>query len=408
MHLFCFQTARCTKTITQNKTKGEQKKEAKSSVPASRVPQSRLSGAPASQKPQNAPSELLRKRPLHVLPSKASAESLTRKQRTTISSSKHGLCQARKTKKLELVTEPKTQALQQTAKSFTHPNHPVESSQEKADKENLGSKLNPSLEKEAARRLPSGPQTLNSRPNVGFASQGSLPVKRQAQTYPATKLQVQHNPRRPSANLKGADLQKQVPGASGAQIALKAVQSSICSRPEIKSRGLNPRATKPCTRVLRQQKENAAKSRTCRAPDPLQGGQLKQQQATPCKAQHGRRHSSNLRALTNPSVTESRGKPALPLAAPDDIDKHRSTARRSRNSMKLQRVPKTPGLKSRPVISPGHTANRVTGTVRCERRRSRQLGMGQEPQTPCTQDRRQVWPQVCLHSPVWSSLRRLS
>ncbi|XP_015276576.1 PREDICTED: cytoskeleton-associated protein 2-like [Gekko japonicus] len=171
---------RCKKNITLNKTKGEQKRETKCSVPASQVPQSRLSGAPISQKPQNVPSERGRKGPLRTLPLKASAENLTGKQSIAISSSKHGLCQVGKTKKLEPVTKPKTQALHQNAKGFTHSNHPVESSQEKVDKENLGSKLNPSLEKKAVARLglPSGSHTLNSRPNAAFASRGSMPVKR--------------------------------------------------------------------------------------------------------------------------------------------------------------------------------------------------------------------------------------
>ncbi|XP_060107586.1 cytoskeleton-associated protein 2-like isoform X1 [Heteronotia binoei] len=377
-------TARCKKGITLNKTTGKQKRETKYSAPASRVPQSRLSGALVSQKPQDAPSELLRKRPLHVLPSKAIAENLAGKQSITISSSNRGLCQVRKTKKLEPVTKPKTQALQQTAKSFTLPTHSVESLQEKADKENLGSKFNPSLKKKVAVRsdLPSESQTWNSRP---IASQGSMAVKRQVQTYQATKSQVQYDLRGPSANLKGADLQKQVPGESGAQIALKVGQSYACSRPEIKSQGLNPRASKQCTSVLRRLKENAIQSRTCKAPDALQRGQLKQQQKIPCKAQQVRRHLSNSRASTNPSVTQLRGKQTLPLAAHDGINK----CRRSQSSKKLQRVPRTSSLKSRPVVSPDCTANRVIDTRRCERSKSRQLGMGQEPKTPHTQDRRQ-------------------
>ncbi|KAL8174115.1 UNVERIFIED_CONTAM: hypothetical protein K2H54_038540 [Gekko kuhli] len=220
--------ARCKKSIALSKTKGEQKREAKCSVPASRVLQGRSSGALVSQKPQNISSKQkqLRKGPLRALPLKASAENLTGKRSITISSSKHGLCQVRKTKKLEPVTEPRTRALQQNAKGFMHPNPPVESSQEKADKENLESKFNPNLEKKAAARLglPSGSQTLNSRPNAAFASRSSMSVKRQAQTYQATKPQVQRNPRGPSANLKVPDLQKRVPGVSGAQIPLKIAQ----------------------------------------------------------------------------------------------------------------------------------------------------------------------------------------
>ncbi|XP_077163089.1 cytoskeleton-associated protein 2-like [Paroedura picta] len=378
-------TARCKKSITLNKTKGEQKKETtKYSVPASRGPQSRSSSAPASQKPQNAPSGLSRKGPRHALPSKASADNLTRKQSTTISS-KYGLCQGRKTNKLEPVTEPRTQALQQTAKSLTHPNHPGESRQEKAFKDNLGSQSRLGLEKKEAAKLglPSGSQTMHSRPNAGFASQGSMPAKRQAQTYQATKSQVQRNPRGPSAHLKGADLQKRVPRVPGALVALKVGQSSIRSRPEMKCRGVNPRATKQGTNVLRPQKENAAQSRTGGAPGALQTARLKQQRPTPCKAQPVRRHPSNSCASKNRSVSELRGKRTLPLAARDGINKCGSSARRNQSSKKLQQV-KSLG-----------TANRITGTLRCERTKSRQLGMGtgQEPKTPCTQDRRKLLEQ---------------
>nr|XP_056716560.1 cytoskeleton-associated protein 2-like [Euleptes europaea] len=390
-------TARCKEKIILKKTKGEQKREAKYSVPAGRVPRSRLSGAPVSQKPQNVPLELLRKGPFHPLPSKASAENLSGKRSITIPSSKHGLCQGRKTKKLEPVTKPKTRALLQTAKSFKQPNHPVESLQENADKENLES-----LEKKAALRfgLPSGSQTVR-RPNVGFASQGSMPGKRQAQTSQAVKSQVQGKPRRPSANLKGADLQKRVLGVSGVQTALKVSQSSTNSRPEIKGQGLNPRATKQPTMnqqaagVLGQGKKNVAQSRTGRAPDAVQRGQPKEQRATPHKTQHVRRHPSNFHPLTNPSVRELRGKRTLSLAACEDINKCGSTARRNQNGKKLQQAPRTPSLKSRPVVSPDCSANRAIDTLRCGRSKSRQLGTGTGPEakTPGTPDRRRLLEQ---------------
>ncbi|XP_048368438.1 cytoskeleton-associated protein 2-like [Sphaerodactylus townsendi] len=384
-------TARCKKEILK-KTESEQKREAKYSVLAGRVRQSRSSGASVSQKSQNVPSQLLRKDPLCPLPSKASAENLFGKRSITTASSRHSLCQARKSKKLEPVTKPQTQPHLQTAKSFMHPDNPVENLQEKANKENLeaNAPLSPDLL--------SGSQTVNSKPVVGFDSRGSVPGKKQARSYQVVKSKVQSNPRRPSANLKGADLQKRVLGVSGVQTLLKVSQSSTPWRAEIKSQDLNPRATKQC--MSEQRTENAAQSRTCRTPHTLQRGQSKDQWACEkppaCeKTQHVRRRPSSSHAKANPSATELRGKRTLSLAAWEETSKCGSPARRNQNSKKLQPTPRTPNLKPRPAISSDCRASKTTDAPRCGESKSRQLGMGmgQEPKTPCTQDRRKLLEQ---------------
>ncbi|XP_054854317.1 cytoskeleton-associated protein 2-like isoform X2 [Eublepharis macularius] len=388
-------TARCKKNITLNQTKGAQKRETKYSVPAGHVAQSKSSRAPVSRKPQRVPSELPKKGPPLPLPSKASAKNPSEKLSTTISSSEHCLCKVRKTKKFKPVTEPKTQALLGTTKKLVLQNCPAETFQEKADKENFGTKVDLSLEEAVAPRLglSTRPQRVNSRPNVGFASRGNVPVKRQAHTYQAAKLQGQGKPRGPSSNLKGAHLQQRIPGMSGEQTALTFGQSSTYSTPQVQSQGLNPRLMKQCTKneqaagILGQGKENATQLRTCKAPD-VQRGQLKPQRVTPCKAQHTR----NSVALTSFSATELKRKRTLPLAA-HDVNKHGSTVRRNQENKKLQREPRIPN--SRPVVSTVCTTNKVVDSLGCEISKPRPLGMGmgQEPKTPCTQDRRKLLEQ---------------
>ncbi|XP_028597084.2 cytoskeleton-associated protein 2-like isoform X1 [Podarcis muralis] len=354
------------KTVAPSTAKSASTREAKGSGPASKVLPDKPSRALVPREPNNAPTQLPRKRgPVLPLPSKPPARKHPEKLVGRNSSAGHCLGRTREPGKQELATASGTSKVLS------------DSSNLERDKENSGLKHVGQPQKRETSRF-----GLQAKSQAG----SKLPVKNGKQAMEKSTLSKNHRAAaaqvKPRAPLGGP--QRQVNSTSVVRTSPPRGRPSAVSRPGV--RGQNPRLIKQSA-VIPQA-----------AGLPVPGGSLAGKEETASSSslgilQRGRSRPQagalQERPLPGRQGALQRKRKATPercrSAAPGGAKQNRSPGGRDPGSKKFKQEPRTPEPKSRRRASEQVSGGRGRGAPR-EKQPARETG--QEPKTPGTRDRR--------------------